>query len=93
MHVRTMENEIAGHEFFGIGGQHEWFDLQKPKGKTFFLAAFDMKTGKEDRMYEMERNEWSIHFNVSKDEQTFLRRRRRPRPGSQGTGWRMDLSV
>ncbi|OCX51722.1 hypothetical protein BEL04_17055 [Mucilaginibacter sp. PPCGB 2223] len=71
MHVRTMPNEIAGHEFFGIGGQHEWFDLQKPKGKTFFLAAFDMKTGKEDRIYEMERNEWSIHFNVSKDEQTF----------------------
>lgn len=71
MHKRTMENEIAGHEFFGIGGQHEWFDLQKPKGKTFFLAAFDMKTGKEDKIYEMDRNEWSIHFNVSKDEQTF----------------------
>jgi oligogalacturonide lyase len=71
MHKRTMVNEIAGHEFFGIGGQHEWFDLQKPKGKTFFLAAFDMKTGKEDRIYEMERNEWSIHFNVTKDEKTF----------------------
>jgi oligogalacturonide lyase len=71
MHIRTMENEIAGHEFFGIGGQHEWFDLQKPKSVTFYLAAFDMKTGKEDRMYQMDRNEWSIHFNVSKDEQTF----------------------
>ncbi len=71
MHVRTMPNEIAGHEFFGIGGQHEWFDLQKPKSKTFYLAAFDMKTGKEDRIYQMERNEWSIHFNVTKDEQTF----------------------
>jgi len=71
MHVRTMPMEIAGHEFFGIGGQHEWFDLQKPKGKTFFLAAFDMKTGKEDRIYEMQRNEWSIHFNVTKDEKTF----------------------
>lgn len=72
MHVRTMENEIAGHEFFGVSGNREWFDLQKPKGKTFFLAAFDMKTGKEDRIYEMERNEWSIHFNVSKDERTFI---------------------
>jgi oligogalacturonide lyase len=71
MHVRTMENEIAGHEFFGVTGNREWFDLQKPKGKTFYLAAFDMKTGKEDRMYQMDRNEWSIHFNVSKDEQTF----------------------
>ena len=71
MHVRTMDDEIAGHEFFGVSGNREWFDLQKPKGKTFFLAAFDMKTGKEDRSYEMDRNEWSIHFNVSKDEQTF----------------------
>jgi oligogalacturonide lyase len=71
MHVRTMENEIAGHEFFGVSGAHEWFDLQKPKGKTFYLAAFDMKTGKEDRSYQMDRNEWSIHFNVSRDEKTF----------------------
>ncbi|WP_431198349.1 hypothetical protein ACRQ5D_26165 [Mucilaginibacter sp. P25] len=30
-----------------------------------------MKTGKEDRVYQMDRNEWSIHFNVTKDEQTF----------------------
>lgn len=71
MHVRTMENEIAGHEFFGASGTREWFDLQKPRGKTFFLAAFDMKTGKEDRSYQMDRNEWSIHFNVSRDEKTF----------------------
>lgn len=72
MHVRTMDNEIAGHEFFGVSGVREWFDLQKPKGKTFYLAAFDMKTGKEDRSYQMDRNEWSIHFNVSRDEQTFI---------------------
>jgi oligogalacturonide lyase len=72
MHVRTMKNEIAGHEFFGVSGNREWFDLQKPKGDTFFLAAFDMKTGKEDRIYQMDRNEWSIHFNVSKDEKTFI---------------------
>lgn len=71
MHVRTMVNEIAGHEFFGISGTREWFDLQKPKGQTFYLAAFDMKTGKEDRLYQMTRNEWSIHFNVSRDEKTF----------------------
>ena len=71
MHARTVINEIAGHEFFGIGGQHEWFDLQKPIGKTFYLAAFNMKTGKEDRCYQMERNEWSIHFNVTKDEKLF----------------------
>ena len=71
MHKRTMVNEIAGHEFFGVNGQHEWFDLQKPKSVTFYLAAIDMKTGLEDKQYQMDRNEWSIHFNVSADEQTF----------------------
>ncbi len=71
MHKRTMENEIAGHEFFAPNGDTEWFDLQKPKGATFFLAGINMKTGNEDRVYQMQRNEWSIHFNVTKDEQTF----------------------
>lgn len=71
MHKRTMVNEIAGHEFFSPTGKTEWFDLQKPKGQTFFLAGINLKTNKEDRVYQMDRNEWSIHFNVSKDEQTF----------------------
>jgi oligogalacturonide lyase len=71
MHARTVINEIAGHEFFGSSGEHEWFDLQKPVSKTFYLAAINMKTGKEDRCYQMERNEWSIHFNVTKDEKLF----------------------
>jgi oligogalacturonide lyase len=30
-----------------------------------------MKTGKEDRTYQMQRNEWSIHFNVNKAENLF----------------------
>lgn len=71
LHKRTMVNEIAGHEFFSPLGNTEWFDLQKPKGQTFFLAGINMKTHQENRVYEMDRNEWSIHFNVSKDEQTF----------------------
>jgi oligogalacturonide lyase len=71
LHKRTMVNEIAGHEFFSPLGNTEWFDLQKPKGQTFFLAGINMQTGKEDRVYQMDRNEWSIHFNVTRDEQTF----------------------
>ncbi|WP_439698066.1 oligogalacturonate lyase family protein [Mucilaginibacter sp. AW1-7] len=71
LHKRTMVNEIAGHEFFSPLGNTEWFDLQKPKGQTFFLAGINMNTGKEDRVYQMDRNEWSIHFNVTRDEQTF----------------------
>lgn len=72
MHIRTMNMEIAGHEFFSPKGNTEWFDLQKPKGATFFLAGINMKTGKEERVYQMDRNEWSIHFNVSKDEKTII---------------------
>ncbi|WP_345953787.1 oligogalacturonate lyase family protein [Mucilaginibacter sp. PAMB04168] len=70
LHKRTMPMEIAGHEFWSPNGNTEWFDLQKPKGQTFFLAGYDMKTGKE-KIYEMNRNEWSIHFNVTADEKLF----------------------
>ncbi|UEG53850.1 oligogalacturonate lyase family protein [Mucilaginibacter daejeonensis] len=70
LHKRTMPMEIAGHEFFSPRGNTEWFDLQKPKGQTFFLAGYDMATGKE-KIYQMDRNEWSIHFNVTADEKLF----------------------
>jgi polygalacturonase/Tol biopolymer transport system component len=66
MHKRTMENEIAGHEFFSPKGDTIWFDWQMPKGQTFFLGGVDVRTGKE-RKYEMTRDEWSIHFNVCTD--------------------------
>ena len=53
MHKRTMVNEIAGHEFFAPRGDHEWFDLQKPKGANLLFGGINMKTGKEDRVYQM----------------------------------------
>ncbi len=64
MHKRTMENEIAGHEFFSPDGKIEWYDLQKPKGQTFFLAGLNEKTGAKT-IYQMTGDEWSIHFNVA----------------------------
>jgi oligogalacturonide lyase len=70
MHKRTMNMEIAGHEFFGHDGKTIWFDLQMPKGQTFFLGGTNLKTGKEIK-YQMTRDEWSIHFNVTKDEKMF----------------------
>ena len=70
IHKRTMEREIAGHEFFGNDGKKIWFDLQIPRGETFFLTGADLQTGEEIR-YEMDRNEWSIHFNISPDQQLF----------------------
>ncbi len=70
IHTRTMEREIAGHEFFSPDGKTIWFDLQMPRGETFFLAGVDLQTGMETR-YSLSRDEWSIHFNISPDQQLF----------------------
>lgn len=70
MHRRTMDMEIAGHEWFAPDGKTIWFDLQQPRSVTFFVAGADVKTGKEKK-YALERNEWSIHFNTSPDQQLF----------------------
>ena len=66
IHKRTMDMEIAGHEFFGRDGKVIWFDLQKPKGETFYLAGKNLETG-AFTTYAMKRDEWSIHFNISPD--------------------------
>jgi len=70
IHKRMMANEIAGHEFWGIDGKTLWYDLQTPKGEDFFLAGYTPATG-ERRWYHMQRDEWSIHFNVTADEKLF----------------------
>jgi len=70
MHKRTMEGEIAGHEFWAPDGKTIWFDLQLPKSTTFYLGGADVATGKETR-YQLQRDEWSIHYNVSPDGQLF----------------------
>ena len=64
IHHRTVEREIAGHEFFSPDGRTIWYDLQIPRGVTFYLAGTDVATGKTVK-YEMTRDEWSIHFNAS----------------------------
>lgn len=70
MHKRTMDMEIAGHEFFAPDGKSIWYDLQLPRGETFYLGNTDIKTGKENK-YQMTRDEWSIHFNSTKDQRFF----------------------
>ena len=70
MHKRTMFMEIAGHEFWGWDGDTVYYDLQTPKGEDFWLASLDLKDGAKT-WYHMDRNEWSIHFNVSKDKSMF----------------------
>ncbi len=66
IHKRTMAMEIAGHEFWGLDGETIWYDWQFPKGEDFFLAGYDLKTGKRTA-FHMQRNEWSIHFNLTRD--------------------------
>ena len=70
MHKRTMDMEIAGHEWIGPDGKKIWFDLQQPRSTTFFVAGADIKTGKETK-YALTRDEWSIHFNISPDQKLF----------------------
>lgn len=64
MHKRTMAMEIAGHEFWGQDGKTVYYDLQTPKGEDFWVASLNLETGKRN-WYHMDRNEWSIHFNVN----------------------------
>jgi len=66
IHKRTMVNEIAGHEFWGLDGETIWYDWQPPKGEDFYLAGYDLKTGKRTALH-LQRDEWSIHFNLTKD--------------------------
>ena len=66
IHKRTMAMEIFGHEFWGLDGQTIWYDWQYPKGEDFFLAGYNLKTGKRTA-YHLQRNEWSIHFNLTRD--------------------------
>jgi oligogalacturonide lyase len=70
IHKRSMPMEIAGHEFWSPDGKTVWFDLQMPKGERFFLAGVDVATGKEIR-YPVDRDQWSVHFNISRDGKLF----------------------
>jgi oligogalacturonide lyase len=70
IHPRTMAMEIFGHEFWAVDGKILWYDLQTPRGEDFWLAGYNVGTGERTR-YHLQRNEWSIHFNVSADGKLF----------------------
>lgn len=70
VHERTVDREIAGHEFWGRDGRKVWFDLQIPRGETFYLAGYDLAADQETR-YSLTRNEWSVHYNISPDQKLF----------------------
>lgn len=66
IHHRTMNMEIEGHEFFSADGRTIWYDLQTPRSGVFWLAGYELATGKRT-WYHLERSEWSVHFNQSPD--------------------------
>jgi oligogalacturonide lyase len=66
IHTRTMAMEIFGHEFWSADGKTIWYDLQTPRGEDFWLAGYHVDTG-ERTWYHLQRDEWSIHFNVTRD--------------------------
>jgi len=70
VHQRTMIMEIAGHEFFSADGKTIWYDLQTPRGEDFWVAGYEIATGKRT-WYRLQRNEWGVHFNVSPDGKLF----------------------
>ena len=70
IHQRTMIMEIAGHEFWSADGKTIWYDLQTPRGEDFWVAGYELATGKRT-WYHLQRDEWSVHFNVSPDNTLF----------------------
>jgi oligogalacturonide lyase len=70
VHARTMNMEIEGHEFFGSDGRTVWYDLQTPRSVDFWLAGYELGTGRRT-WYHLERLEWSVHFNQSPDGKVF----------------------
>jgi oligogalacturonide lyase len=70
LHERTMNMEIEGHEFFSPDGKMVWYDLQTPRSAVFWLAGIDLATGHRT-WYNLQRNEWSVHYNASPDGKLF----------------------
>ncbi|MET0320093.1 MAG: oligogalacturonate lyase family protein, partial [Duganella sp.] len=70
IHVRTMNMEIWGHEFFSHDGKWLWYDLQTPRGQVFWIAGLELATGR--RVWKrVEQNDWGVHFNIAPDHRTF----------------------
>ena len=70
VHPRTMLMEIGGHEWFGADGRTVWYDLQTPRSQVFWVAGYNVSTG-ERTWYNLQRQEWSVHYNSSPDGKLF----------------------
>jgi oligogalacturonide lyase len=68
MHHRTMQMEIAGHEWWGADGKTVWYQLDFPRfaPNAGMIASLNVETG-ERVWYHDEPNTGSIHANTSPD--------------------------
>jgi oligogalacturonide lyase len=70
-HKRSMDMEIAGHEFWSWDGRTIWYDLQTPRSQVFWIAGVNITTGQRTQ-YRIDRDAWSVHYNVSRDDSMFM---------------------
>jgi oligogalacturonide lyase len=71
VHKRTMENEIAGHEWWGLDGKTVWYQLHYPNGmESSFIAGYRPDSG-ERVWYHYTPDQSSIHDNSSGDDSLF----------------------
>jgi len=71
VHQRTMNMEIAGHEWWSRDGKTIWYDLQTPRGQTFYVAGYDVSTGARRWYHVEDRNHWSVHYHSSPNDGLF----------------------
>jgi len=71
IHKRTMENEIAGHEWWGADGKTLFYQLHYPHGmESSFIASYNEDTGQRVWLrYSLDMT--SIHDNSSADGKLF----------------------
>ncbi len=71
VHKRTMENEIAGHEWWGGDGKTLFYQLHYPRGfQSSFIASYNEDTG-ERVWLRYSTDLTSIHDNSSPDGKLF----------------------
>ena len=72
VHQRTMENEIAGHEWWGADGETVYYQLHFPRGgRVSFIAGYNVKT-RERVWLQYGLDQSSIHDNSSPDGKLFV---------------------
>ena len=70
VHKRTMAMEIAVHEFWAPDGKTIWYDWEYPYAQVWYVGGYNVETHARTA-YNLQQNDWSIHYNVSKDGKLF----------------------